>query len=230
MDEMQEAAADDNVAPARKPRRDWGLWLQVVPGVVGMFIGVLALYAALSEAEAVRKQQQAAVWPYVELTAEQHGLPGERNIELLVTNKGIGPARILYFDVSVDGEASATWQDVFFSLFANDKDADVNLRVVTSDKGVTNTVLSPEERVQFFYISQQDANRLAELQDEAEAQRTRDYQLRAIDKLLDGLVTDRVIFHACYCSVFDDCWEVKSNSRDRKKVEACPTPQFDPAM
>lgn len=209
--------------------RNWGLWLQVVPGVVGMFIGVLALYAALTEAEAVRKQQQATVWPYVELAAAQTGVPGERDVVLTVANKGIGPARIVYFDAQVDGHSSASWQEIFFNLLA-DRDDLRNMRLVSSDEGLTNTVLSPEEKVRFFHISQIDADRVAQKQNADEAQQTRAGQLIAMDALLEALATDRIIFHVCYCSVFDDCWEIKSNSRDRDKVDICPVPQFDPAL
>ena len=210
-------------------KRNWGLWLQVVPGVVGMFIGVLALYAALTEAEAVRKQQQATVWPYVELAAAQTGVPGERDVTLTVTNKGIGPARILYFDAVIGGVSNATWQEVFFALLA-DRDDLADMRFVSSDEGLTNTVLSPEEKVRFFHMSQMDAERVAAQQDEEAAEQTRAGQLIAIEALLEAIATDRIIFNVCYCSVFDDCWAIKSNSRERNQVDLCPAPQFDPAL
>lgn len=38
--------------------------VQTALAVMGFFIGSIALYAALNEADAVRKQQQASVWPY----------------------------------------------------------------------------------------------------------------------------------------------------------------------
>ena len=41
--------------------------LQTALAVIGIFTGAVALYAALTEADASRKQLQASVWPYVEL-------------------------------------------------------------------------------------------------------------------------------------------------------------------
>jgi hypothetical protein len=45
---------------------------QTVLSLVGVFIAIVALYAALSESEATRKQTAAAVWPFVQLTINDH--------------------------------------------------------------------------------------------------------------------------------------------------------------
>lgn len=56
--------ASNSHHPAAAMPRDW----QIVLSVVGVFIAVLALYAAITESEAVRRQTAAAVWPFVQVS------------------------------------------------------------------------------------------------------------------------------------------------------------------
>jgi len=51
------------------------LW-QTVLSLVGVFVAFVALYAALTESEAVRRQTAAGVWPYVQLTINDYGCGG----------------------------------------------------------------------------------------------------------------------------------------------------------
>src|SRR5690554_2849469 len=67
------------------------LW-QTVLSLVGVFIAVLALYAALTESEAVRQQTSAAVWPFVQVSIEDFDSGESAGFTLSFTNEGVGPA------------------------------------------------------------------------------------------------------------------------------------------
>jgi hypothetical protein len=79
------------------------IW-QTVLSVAGIFIAGVALYAALTESEAVRRQTAAAVWPYVQLAVNDHLRESGAVFELTLTNAGVGPAHIRAMRVTFDGE------------------------------------------------------------------------------------------------------------------------------
>ena len=67
---------------------------QTVLSVIGVFIAVIALYAALSESEAVRQQTAASVWPRVQLHVSDHLSDHRAELTVSLTNAGVGPARM----------------------------------------------------------------------------------------------------------------------------------------
>ena len=75
---------------------------QTALAVVGFLVGLIALYAALNEADAVRKQQQASVWPYLDLAVSNNNVIDNEFTTIAVANKGIGPARIRSIEVQFD--------------------------------------------------------------------------------------------------------------------------------
>lgn len=80
--------------------------------IVGIFIGSVALYAALSESEQVRKQTEASVWPRVAVGHNRSEVKGEEHVEFIVSNYGIGPAIVKGARVTLDGAAQKTWFDL----------------------------------------------------------------------------------------------------------------------
>ena len=105
------------VAPAISPSKTWeGLasgtaaaTLVGVLAVAGLFTGAVALYAALTESDAVRRQAAAAVWPYVQLLSWDSIAPGEEFFRISMTNSGVGPARIEAVRLKLEGATATTW-------------------------------------------------------------------------------------------------------------------------
>ena len=54
--------------------------LQTILAVIALFTGAVALWAALDESDAVRKQQQAAVWPHLQLSVASINYPREESL------------------------------------------------------------------------------------------------------------------------------------------------------
>ena len=84
-------------------------FLQTVLSLFGVFIANVALYAALTESEATRKQTAAAVWPFVQLTVSDHLSAAAAEFRISLTNAGVGPARMRSMRVLFEGRPLHDW-------------------------------------------------------------------------------------------------------------------------
>ena len=164
---------------------------QTVLAVVGFLVGLIALYAALNEADAVRKQQQASVWPYVDFSISNSNLQNDQFTEVAISNKGIGPARIKTVNVLLDGAPTANWWDLVGKT-AGLGEGDIAL----SNTDAAGRVMASGESLMLVRV---DRNAIPD--DEAGA-------LEVRDRFRQALGQDRISMTVCYCSVFDDCWTV----------------------
>ena len=87
-------------------RRDW----DGAAAVIAAFVGLLALCVSGYTAYLQRQQVRAQVWPYLE-----PGMSGSKR-ELIVFNKGVGPAIIRSVKILVDGKPQRNWTEVFAAL------------------------------------------------------------------------------------------------------------------
>jgi hypothetical protein len=172
--------------------------VQMVIAALGIFTGAVALYAALNEADAVRKQQQAIVWPDLLIgrrmvtNALDPSVDGAE-FSFVALNSGIGPARVRAFRVSVDGTAQRTWGDVLIALLGDDAPRNVSVDLIGE-----RTVLPGEPLAILIVPGLEPAQRLA-----------------------GASQIGRITIEACYCSVFDECWTTKVLTPS-EPVRACP--------
>lgn len=169
--------------------------LNTVLAIAGLFTGAVALYAALTESEAVRKQSAAAVWPFVQFSTSDRINEDGPYFSMQLTNAGVGPAKIESVRIEIDGEARENWQEVVAALVP---DSQPRFGMSFS----LNRVLRPGEQV-----------RMIETQD-AELQKT------FVAATLDPVNR----FTYCYCSIFDECWLADSakNVQKPEPVAQCP--------
>lgn len=179
--------------------------LQTILAVAGLFTGGVALYAALNEADAVRKQQQATVWPYVRVTPINYGIAGEERFDISVGNRGIGPARIEYASIAIDGEKYNSWFDILNGLADGEKFGISNFTLAQQ-------VLAPNEDITAISIQAEHAPK------------------SLVFAFRDLMRSGRASMQICYCSVFDDCWMLEAATGDRNEVDACPAPDPDSAI
>jgi hypothetical protein len=92
------------IVPPR--RRDWN----GVAAIIAAFVGLLALTVSGYTAYIQRQQVRAQVWPYLE-----PGVSGSKR-ELVLVNKGVGPARVRSVQMYVDGKPQHNWHDVYAAL------------------------------------------------------------------------------------------------------------------
>lgn len=157
--------------------------MQTVLAIVGMFVGVGALYAAMTEADAARKQQKAAVLPDISTGRSFLQHAGDRSsFEILAINAGIGPGRISAMRVTYDGKAVRNWRGL--------------LTAAAGDEGRA----VPYGNSQGAGTMVQAGQKLVML--DVHGDRSVDLMMRA---------WKHVNIEICYCSVFGECW-IPSNS------------------
>ena len=195
-----ETESDETKAPARALTRSERIFVrisiwQTVLSVVGLFVAAVALYAALTESEAVRRQTAASVWPYVQLTVSDHERPDSAEFKLTLTNAGVGPARMHAMRVTVNGAAQRTWEDAIAGVGAQASQP-------FSQNSVGNRVIQAGESVDIFRVTEPALTR----------------------RFRDAVAQGAGAVEYCYCSIFEQCWAADSRRSDDgpRSVQRCP--------
>jgi hypothetical protein len=173
---------------------------QTLLSLVGVFVGAVALYAALNESRAVRQQTSASVWPYLQLMISDNETDAAGYFEFAMANVGVGPARMQSMLLEVDGETVTGWQALVERFAAAQPDK--NAMPAFGRSFLTNRVVAPGETISVFS--------------------TRDLGL--VSALRQGMYSGRANLSYCYCSIFDDCWlqETQSPTTRPVAVDVCP--------
>jgi hypothetical protein len=168
---------------------------QTLLSVAGVFIAVVALYAALSESSAVRQQTAAAVWPFVQLSIENSDTGDAADFTLSFTNAGVGPAKMRTVRLIVDGEPMRDWVTTVAHLGGKRSD-NVNRNFIS------NRVLRPDEKVDSFHTNDPELAR----------------------KFQAAMSNPKNYITFCYCSIFNECWVADSRKdlQDPETAKECP--------
>ena len=157
---------------------------------------IAAVLVSLYQTSLAREQLRASAWPYV--TQANAFTPGNPYVRV-VSNDGIGPARIRSFRVLVDGTPVPTWNAAVRMLTGEGEPGLVYSSfgrgtVLTPGTKATILTLPPGPRAQKFWQGAQS----------------------------------RLPTVACYCSVYDECWSSDSEAPEPEPVRACSAsdPQF----
>ena len=119
---------------------------EMLVGISAVVIGVCALFVSLYETKLMRQEQRAAVLPIIELSrsfyAADEADDSSWRVLTVAENVGIGPARILDFEVTVDGKPHATWRSAIQALTKTDttirySQSTINGRTVPPDRSIT---------------------------------------------------------------------------------------------
>ena len=170
------------------------LW-QTVLSVAGVFIAIVALYAALNESAAVRQQTAATVWPFVQLLIEDFDTEADAGFTISLSNAGVGPARMRELRLIIDGKPIRNWEHAVTVL-------DGKTTANVSRNWISDRVLRPDETV--FIISTMDPDLARRFQ--------------------AALANPNTSVTYCYCSIFDDCWLADSQKdiQNPEPVDECP--------
>lgn len=172
-------------------------WLQTVLAVAGVFTGAVALYAALHESAAVRRQSAAAVWPYAQVTMNNYATDEAALFELVLTNAGVGPARIEAMRVDLGGQAAADWRSAILSVAGEN-----GLDRPYAQASALGRVMRPGDSLSLFS--------------------TVDPLLAA--RMQEAALADDAAIEICYCSIFDECWVSRAHAAPEPptQVRQCP--------
>lgn len=187
------ASASDRFSTERAFLR-LSFW-QTVLSVVGVFIALVALYAALAESNAVRQQTSAAVWPFVQVSTADFDSGDTAGFTLSLTNVGVGPALVRSVRVVINGEPVSDWDDAVTRLGGTLSDQ-------VGRNSISDSVLRPGQKIDLIHVG---SPALA----------------RAFQAAIRNPGTS---ISYCYCSIFSDCWLADSRHRalNPESVEVCP--------
>jgi len=170
---------------------------EMLVGVSAVIIGVCALVVSLYETSLMREEQRAAVMPLLELS-RSYNVPTDKNPQgsprlwLQAQNVGIGPARVVDFQVTVDGIAKPTWDAAIRTLIGRDEP------VSYGQSTITGRTIPPDRLVTMMDL----------------------HDSELMEDILEEF--DRLDFEACFCSIFDECWTTKFSAFGAAhEVDAC---------
>ena len=91
-----------------KPHKTGHNWLDIIIGVAVIAISVASLWVASGESRTQQRILAASVWPYLQYGSSNATPDGKYEINLIIANNGIGPARIKWFTMYYKGKPVPT--------------------------------------------------------------------------------------------------------------------------
>jgi hypothetical protein len=181
-------------------------WLDIVLAVSAMFVSVVSLFVAVEHgrtmermAEANTRMVEANSWPFVEYDSHNVDEQGHAKIRLVLTNQGIGPARIETLELWWNGKPLSSVRALL--------DTCCETATVDGVLFLGNTapnILRAGDHEDFFALSPNPGK--FDLFEKLNVERTK--------------ITARI----CYCSVFDECWVSSGLATRADRVPSCPAP------
>ena len=193
-DSDNDAADEPDISGSERAFVRLTFW-QTVLSLVGVFIAIVALYAALSESEATRKQTAAAVWPFVQLTINDHLSENRAEFSISLTNAGVGPARMRSMRVLLMGKPLRDWHHAIELVGESGTHR-------LGQSYVSRRVLIPGETINMVSTSDRVL----------------------VEKFLGTMAQPDNSITYCYCSIFEECWVVDSEKdlQTPDRVDECP--------
>jgi hypothetical protein len=167
----------------------------MIAALAAVVVGACALSVSIYQSMMMREQQQASVWPHVEIGREyRHEGISKGILTLIVQNTGIGPARLMTLRVQLDGKYQTDWASTMKAL-------GVPAEKIQSRATITGRVLSPGKSVQAI-VAEDDL---------------------AANPLQAATTVDRsrLEVEICYCSIYDRCYRVSYLHQEDIAVDAC---------
>ena len=157
-----------------------------------IIIALCALSLSIDQGIRNREHDRLTVRPYVHINFED---TVESGAIWKLTNSGLGPAIIKSFQILVDGNPCTNWACVLTKLqMANDTPPAVRVRAI-----YPGMIVEAKESMMLIQIMRGDFA----------ADLFKNYKFR------------RVEIRTCYCSLYNECWQVGNNTRFPISVKSC---------
>lgn len=179
-----------NSAAAVQRTRNW----DGVAAIIAALVGLLALCVSGYTAYIQRQQVRAQVWPYLE-----PGVSGAQH-EIVLFNKGVGPAIVRSLQIFVDGKPQRDWDQIYAAL-------GLKFEHKPPYSTVNGVVLSPNDRIDVvIFQSGDDFNAFIK---QADRMKTRLCYCSTLNE----------------CWVYDE--REKDQSRRYREIDFCPAKSKD---
>jgi hypothetical protein len=181
-------------------------WLDLTLALTAMFVSFVSLGVAIHHGRAMDRLVAANSWPFLTYSTDNEDAEGHQHIALRIDNAGVGPARIETFEVWWNGEPVSSADELLRRCCMADNQPPITSRMARSmDLAVglvAPSVLRAGGEQNFISLRLTDAN-------------------DAVWHRLD-VARLRIQMRACYCSVFDECWETNLRQTSTREVRSCP--------
>jgi hypothetical protein len=140
-----------------------------------IFVSIATLFVYVYQARIMQSQLHASVWPYVEW-----GTTNYKKFEIIVQNKGIGPALVKNLQMKIDGKKISGYAELLDSLFG-------------------------KKRQKYFFITSYLNRRVL-----AAGEIVKPIQVEGslfATKIDSALRKHNFELEICYCSIYNDCWK-----------------------
>ncbi len=174
---------------------------EMLIAVCAVITSVVALFIGWSQTQVMRGQQQAEVWPMIQLTHETDFNGDSVSYAIAVENAGVGPALIDSFTITIPGQPATT---DFYELVDYMVALDVG-EPYTAFRSLDGRVIRQGTTINAIKASWDST-------DESRAALQ-----RRLTQFVSGEEESAVVF-VCYCSILEDCW-ISSTLDDQKRPE-----------
>ncbi|HEX2591652.1 MAG TPA: hypothetical protein VHL34_09170 [Rhizomicrobium sp.] len=202
-----------DVPPILEPVTHQRHWLEYVATATALVISAVSLWVAVGSMDANKKMVAAASWPFLQVTTSDATEDGKNELTFDVGNAGVGPALVEYFEVTLDGKPIASSKELLQRCCGFDPSKPRPVFVHQPNIGswtqgtVGGSVIRAGENRRFFSYPQTPEN------------------LKAWTILRDAVSSRRLLARACYCSVFEECWQGAFIGLHPKRVDRCIAPK-----
>jgi hypothetical protein len=194
-----------------EPHKSGHRLTDMVVSVSAIFISLCSLALALRHGETMERLVEANSRPFIQFDTSNGkvGPNGEvtRELSVSISNPGSGSARIETFEMALDGHVLSGWGEALKQL----KQEAVAKHLISSD---TVSVMVSYANVAPSYLKAAGEQVVMRWRPDDAASPLWDY----IDSARQS---GRFTFKACYCSIFDECWVVRSGTFRPAPVKNC---------
>jgi hypothetical protein len=181
-------------------------WLDLTLALSAMFVSIVSLVVAVHHGKAMDRLVAANSWPFLMYGTSNTDPQGHRSISLNIENDGVGPARVQTFEVWWQGQPVSTAPELLQRCCMADTKTPIDSTTARSLHLVIGQIASRVMRAgdteAFLSLELEDTN--ADIWHRLDVARL---QLK---------------MRACYCSVFDECWQTDLEHTSAKRVASCP--------
>jgi hypothetical protein len=178
-------------------------WVDVILGVSVVVISIISLMLAAENGQAMKRLVAANSWPFVLTSVSNSDENGDKFLNLVMQNKGVGPAKIESLEVFYAGKSVPDARTLLHTILGPSADGQ---KIPYKSSTVVGNVLSAKEIDAFLTVSDKSIP---------------PDELRKLSESTANIDTI-----TCYCSVFDECWRLDTRNMPihADPVKACPVP------
>jgi hypothetical protein len=175
--------------------------------VCALLVSGVAASASAYQTYVINQQYQASIWPYLGFSYSS----GPRHVSITITNYGLGPALVRYYEITKDGKPVPSFSDYIIPYERAGESTDVNSVSIGA-----GTVIPASESLALVDV------RVPEPKPQKGRTPTAGPDL-----------TVRLLAHQrslgvsiCYCSLLGRCWmrQIGDPSDEPHDIRACPLP------